>query len=348
MRIFSSISENLPINLNRFLKTSGIKLLFVIEAFADLKATKGLIHILGIDPKHAIIRYNDQVDRKLVKEILPGFSLTTRPEVLPQWFVIKFDDSSPLSLQGDKLVVNPDPYKYFFPTSVSRKERTFLRKVMGVENGRKIIALSSPKPEEIRQVIKAYKKIQLLQKPLLIIGLREPHRYLKEALVEKGFKVCSRNRLDHPISSWGQKDIVVLNTMGELFHFLKAADLAIVGYDRNLFEPTVLKIPILYFSEPLKMSPKAERLMKLFGLVWKRNSTIKNLLKETRGALPIDPGRLHRQMESVLFNPSPIIRGTKECIRRLYWEVLPEARRKIFTLVTLGVLKRVSQLPKNL
>ena len=333
MRNSSPITKNRPISLRRLLKASGVKLLFVVEAFADVKATEGFIRILGIAPEQVIVRHNGQVARRLVEQSLPGVSITGRAEPR-RCLVIRFHDSSPLHLRGSTLIVNPDPYKYFSPVSAPRKEGPLLRKAMGVEEGRKVIALLSPRPQEVRQVLRAYEKVRLPKRPLLIIGLREPDRSLKQALAEKGFRVLSRERRGRGLSSWGRNDIVLLNTMGELPHFLKAVDLAVVGYDRNLFEPMALEIPILYFGEPPGMSPQAERLMTWFRLFWLRNSTIKDLLDKTWGGRPVVRGRLHRQMESALLDPLPLIRGTRECVQRLHREVLPEVRRRADALLT--------------
>jgi 3-deoxy-D-manno-octulosonic-acid transferase len=103
--------------------------------------------------------------------------------------------------------------------------------------------------------------------------------------------------------------VVVVNTQGELLPFMAAADMAIVGFDRNLFEPASQGLPVLYFGGPCRS-----------------NKTAMRLLTETGGAREIAPGRFLHQIEDILADPSSMIAGAEVAIRRFKQEVIPSVR----------------------
>lgn len=114
---------------------------------------------------------------------------------------------------------------------------------------------------------------------------------------------------DRPEDRWetNSRDVVVLNTTGELFWLLGAADLAIVGMDRNVFEPASQGIPTLYFDGP-----------------WANKRTELDLLVANGAAHAVEAHRLAHQITEALggrLEPG----GTEEARRALEDDILPPA-----------------------
>jgi len=112
-------------------------------------------------------------------------------------------------------------------------------------------------------------------------------------------------------------DIVLINTRGELVKFFSAADLAIVGEDRNLFEPASQWVPILYFPG-----------------VWRNNQTAKHLLDDAGGAVQIQLPILYDQVASILAHPEDLIQGTENAMEAFRSEVVPAAQ--LYGAILLG------------
>lgn len=329
--------------VNRLLRAERIRLFFLIRFFSDFKAAMGLIRMLGIDHRYVVFENNHKFGKVGSQEINPVSTSAAFPFYSPDWLTVRFYDNELPGFRRDELVLNREPYKTFFHESFSSGEKSVLRQAMRAEN-RKIIVCCSPTGEEVTVILKAYQKLRLPEKPLLILGLSELNRSLKGSLVKRGFKVTNRTRCTQNLLSFGSSDIVILSTMGELFKFLKAADLAIVGHDRNLFEPAVLGVPILYFKEPLKMTEKERWIVASFGLIWRKNKVAKKLLDETGGAVSINPTLLHEQMVEALRNPYVLRQGAQAAVQRFNREIIPQARRYGSGLLAAGIRAKRSPL----
>ncbi len=313
-------------NLNHLIQKKNVKIFFRVESVADLNTAKGFIEVLGIKRKHVVISYGAEATRMMAQAVFKGCSLTTSRRVLSHYFPVKFDTEGRTRLMEKNLIVNYDPYKYCLSARISSKEKIALRRAMRIKKSRKVIAASCSTRDEVDAILKAYRNLNLSERPLLIFGLRRADAFLSGSLNRRGFRTHDRRFLKQDLSYFGRSDIVVLNTMGELFKFLGIADLAIVGHDRNIFEPALLGVPILYFGSPLNMSQNDKQMASLFGLFWRKNSTAKSLLDRTGGARRIDLTSFHHQITNMLRFPDRVIRGTRKAVRLFHRQVIPSNR----------------------
>lgn len=307
----------------------GAVLAFSAEAVADLNTIKGLIRILGLDRRFVVIRFGEEVNRSMAQNAFPGFRFVEK--FLSHHLRIGFNTEGPGRLGGDRRVIfNYTPHKFFSLSlaSYSTKKRAAVRAAMRVGRGRKIMCVSCTGREEVLFVLRAVQGLRFSEKPILIFGLRRPDRGLAAELRDKGFKALDRHLKGRNLAGFSRADAVILNTTGEFFEFLRAADLAVIGHDRNLFEPAYLRVPILYFGAPLGMTRKEEEMAGIFGLIWRKNRLAKKFLDRNGGAKRIYPAKFSRQIEETLQNPAPFVRGGRKAIREFEEEMIPAARKR--------------------
>ncbi len=316
--------------LNRLLHKKGTRLFFRARVISHLKAAKGFIEILKIPQKHVVVGYADNAIKHFAKRIFSNYQVIADRTPSPDWLSVQFDTYGFTRILKNELIIGIDPYKYFHPENLIQKQTKFSRQNMRIAANRKIIVASSPDQDEVKVIIKAYRNLPLNPKPLLILGLNapenEPDHSLKDSLLKMGFRVTKRGKHAQSLSSFGKSDIVILNTRGELLSFFKTADLAIVGYERNLFEPAAAGVPILYFAEPLDMRKKERRLMKEFGLIWRRNETSHKLLETARGGAQINPDTLTDQILDALDHPDYLVEGAQKALKIFKHKIIPIVR----------------------
>lgn len=320
------------------IRRKKIKFFFRIESVADLNSVHGFIRVLGIPRGRVVIWRSPALARGFVKKTLNVCAFTTRRPPRKNWFQVTFDTEGPTRLAWDgHLVVNYDPFKYVVRAHVSKKSRRRLRARMKILGDRKVIFVSCTGRDEAEAVIEACKGLNLPRRPLIILGFRKPDASVARCLVRRGFRVNDRRSARQSLSYFGGVDVVVLNTMGELFTLMRAADLAIIGHDRNIFEPAFLDVPILYFGNPLSLNKSERKLALLFRLFWRKNRTAKKLLDRFKGAAQIRKPDLSRQIERVLHNPEPMIRGTLRAVRAFRREVIPARRLSTARVLAAGL-----------
>ena len=326
-------------NLNRLIRKKNVKLFFRVESIADINTVRGFLEVLGIQREHVVISYSSEVTGTMTKAAFRGCAVIKGRVIGSNYFPIAFDTEGGFRLSEKRLIVNYVPFKYCHSVRVSSKERACLRKAMRIKNDRKIIVVSCSTREEANVVLKACEGLTFFQKPLIILGLRKPDISFVRFLKRVGLRAHDRRDPKKSLVRFGNSDVVVLNTVGELFDFLKAANLAIVGHDRNLFEPALLGVPILYFGRPLSMNKTERKLARLFKLYWRKNRMAKRLLDEFGGATPIRRATFSRQIDSVLRNPESMIRGTRKAVRAFRHRVLPASRLRAASVLAEGIAR---------
>ncbi len=321
-------------DINPLLEKEGVKLVFDNGEPSSLNATEGLLKVLQIDGRHAEIWHHGEISRALAEKRFPHLELTPRFKPSLARLGIGFSTEAGLALREGQLHLPQDPFKFVLPRGASPQERLSLRACMELEETQPLIIALSPSPQETEVVLRAYGEFPSSQKrPLLVLAPRDPDPFLKEILLRRGFHAASRGPNDLLRSPLGQAEglpfgrfeIIVLNTQGELLGLLPAADLALVGHNRNLFEPTSQGVPLLYFPGP-----------------WDSNPTARELLRTSGGALAIEPSHLAEQMIQILKNPKPILQGQQQALQQFQDEILPVARLCGSLLLTAAVLLRRS------
>ncbi len=252
----------------RLNKTSKTILFQVYEA-ASMNAIRGFLNAANIDARKAVLLADREVSIKMLKDNFPDFRVREfiRGKLNPaNEIVAAFHDGERVISILPSMFIPYDPYKYALPQKISAEERKILREKMEVLPNRKIIILSSPKNEELKKTIKAYSEYPENERPLLIVGMRNTKATLVNDILKGDMgkielgrnKIRVRSEKDMlPGGSFngtaeevpmGDADIVILNTQGELRSFFAVADLAIVGENRNLFEPMSQEVPTLFFD----------------------------------------------------------------------------------------------------
>lgn len=308
-------------NPNRFLEKKGLRIFLQVRSVADLNAARGFLDVFGIKRRNVVIRYGSEVTRAAAREVFGGGAFSAaRAPLSEKWLRVKFDtrDRTHLAVDGS-LILSYVPYKYFVRVKKpSDRERDYLRMAMRIRKERKIVVVSCPSREEVLAVVRAWKRVRFSENPLLILGIRKRDPFLAGFLAGKGYRVYDRRSLRQSVKRFGGSDISILNTVGELLYFMRAADLAIVGYDRNILEPALLGVPILYFRIPLRLSRKGKELARIFRLFWRKNYEAKKVLDRFGAAVPVRPAVLDRQMDRILRNPVSMIRAEEKAVQMFY------------------------------
>ncbi len=317
------INEN-GTDINPLLSKKNIKLAINNDEVSSLNTTMGLIKLLHISAQNVIIGYSTEVTQSLAEERFPPIQYQVKPyfplkNSSSQGHLIFVEYTEHVFTKPRTLGLSPDPFKYSLPSFASEESRSSLRNSMAIEN-RKIIVVTSPQPSEAQIFQEAYRKIfgdlPTAERPLVILAPRYPNPTLVSLLESNGFKAQNRDTEEEPLSLLGEQDFVVLNTYGELLKFFTVADLAIVGHDRNLFEPASQRVPILYF-----------------GGHWSNNQTAKRVLDESGGAMEINPRYLDKQILTILEEPEDIKAGLQSAVKRFEQQIFPSAQ--LYTLLML-------------
>jgi 3-deoxy-D-manno-octulosonic-acid transferase len=128
-----------------------------------------------------------------------------------------------------------------------------MRESLGV-GSRKIIVTGSPTDAEFNEFIQSYNelygKLTYEERPLLIIGFRNRRNNNELKLLNSlsGQSIAVRTDDKASLPDVKNNNALILNTSGELLRMYALADVAIVGNDRNIFEPASQKKAILYFD----------------------------------------------------------------------------------------------------
>lgn len=313
-----------------------------MHGIADLYATSGLVAALGISKRHIVIeKIGREISLAKTREYLPGYSVSRKHRLTRDLIPVTFDTEGPMRLgSDDNPIFTYDPFKYFLFRGFFRRKGQRLMSTLGSLKGRKIISASCTGADEALCVINAFKKLEFKPWPFLVLALRRSEDLRTRV---SGIRIHYRRFATESLSKIEAADAVILGTMGEFLDWVAVSDLAVIGHDRNIFEPTFCGVPVLYFKRPLKMSAREKRLAASFNLFWRKNRTAKRLLDQNGAAKPIRLKSLDLQMKKILHHPGPMIRGSRRALSSLYKNVLPKARAKAAFILSRSLdLKKLS------
>jgi hypothetical protein len=295
-----------PVDLNALLKKNGQRIVVDIFEEAGINAALGMRNTLKIDPSLMTIRFPDSMDSKRIYERIPGSELRPYPPILanvplnPGEIGIGFIDEDSVSYPegGNQQIELPYSFfKYNLPPALSRDEAQRMREVMGIKSDRKIWVVASPSTKEIESVTAAFDAEPKDKKPLVVFGIINHSQIVpfKASMTLRGYRALLRSNEDKKSSDsfnglaegqpMGEADIIFLSTDGELRLLFAAADIAIVGRDRNIMEPV-----------------SQERIPFYFPGAWTANGKILQFLKERSAAEEIVD--LSHQVQERLRNQS--------------------------------------------
>ena len=160
-----------------------------------------------------------------------------------------------------------------------------------IVGGRSVITAGSTHRGEEAILLEIYSKLRKKYPDLvLIIAPRHPERFNEVCglITNAGYECQRRTRLKGPV-----KDIVLLDTIGELRAFYGICDIAFVGGSlvkvggHNLLEPAAMKKPIIFSRYMFNFKEISEAIIKVGG-----------------GAMVKDKEDLYQELDSLLANKS--------------------------------------------
>ena len=300
----SDLFEFGSLNVNRLLEKHRCKLLFVSSNVAGLNSTMGLVKLWRLSIQNYEIGLRNKMCEyaNVARERFPVQTITTNLKSTPGRVVVRYlsEVDTPISRFPHA------PFKSIFPSEINNAAKERLRKDLKLGT-RKLIVVCSPLSSEVEIIMSALRGIARDSMPLVIVGMRDRDLRL-EQIFSSEFDTIIRNNGEESLRHLAEHQLVVLNTNGELIKFLSIGDLAIVGMDRNVFEPASQRIPILYFDGP-----------------WYNNRLQIKLLSKFKGATKIVPRNLRGQITYLLSNPKSSITGINKSIEKFQRSTVPAA-----------------------
>jgi len=192
---------------------------------------------------------------------------------------------------------------------------------VSIASGKKVITAGSTHRGEEATLLDVFKHLrQKYPDLLLIIAPRHPERFNEvEGLINKaGYDCQRRTKLHGPV-----KDVLLLDTIGELRSFYSLCDIAFIGGSlvkvggHNLLEPAAMKKPVIFSRYMFNFKEISEALLSAGGGIMVKDKTelytqIDNLLSDKELARSIG-----ERAFSVIEMNSGAARKTIEAVGRL-------------------------------
>ncbi|MDI6758821.1 MAG: hypothetical protein QMD94_04020, partial [Candidatus Omnitrophota bacterium] len=256
---------------------NSIKLAIKVYEVASVNAARGLIKVLGLDKDNVIILYDNEIDSEQAGRFFPEYDTRAFSGFTDRGFIrIEFHDYGNMKIvtSGDFLAVSLPytPFKFNLPERGSEEELSSAREALGI-GARKVIVIGSPSDVEFNEFIRSYNSLYdnlpYAQRPLLIIGFRQRRNENELRLLGSlsGQSIAVRSDANAVLPNVTSNNVLILNTAGELLKMYALADVAIVGQDRNIFEPVSQKAAILYFEGNWQNNGDAKEMLAEAGAV---------------------------------------------------------------------------------
>lgn len=252
------VPYDLPCCLKKFFKAAKPKVGIIIETeiwpnliyYAKLSNVKlGLVNARISDK--AFVQY--QKTGKLFKPILNNFNfIATQSKLDADRYIALGADSKIVSVVGNIKFDVEHPRG-------NLKDLSFMQRSWG--NSRPVFLAASTHDNEEWQLLINFQKIKkLIPDVILLIAPRHAERFaaVYDLSVRLGFKTAKRSQ-DGSITA--DKDVVILDSMGELLDFYNISDYAFVGGSlvpiggHNVIEAILMGVPV--FCGPFMQNSKA-------------------------------------------------------------------------------------------
>ena len=237
---------------------NSVKLAIKVYEVASVNASRGLIKVLGLDKDRVIILYDREIDFEQARKFFPGYNIKAYAGFSDKGVIrIEFHDYGNMIINFSSNSLSASlpytPFKFNLPKPVSEKEVKNMKDSLGITS-RKVIVIGSSSDAEFNEFIQSYNalygRLAYAERPLLIIGFRQRRNENELKLLGSlsGQSIAVRSDDKAPLPDVKSNNILILNTSGELLRMYALADVAIVGNDRNIFEPASQKTAVLYFD----------------------------------------------------------------------------------------------------
>lgn len=205
-----------------------------------------------------IILYDKEIDSEQAERSFPAYDIRPFQGFAQQGVIrIEFHDYGEMKLDTSTGSISASlpytPFKFNLPEGLSEEELSSMRELLGI-GSRRVIVIGSPSDVEFNEFIQAYNSLYgsfpYAQRPLLIIGFRQRRNENELRLLGSfsGQSIAVRSDNKSPLPNVASNNVLILNTVGELLKMYSVADVAIIGNDRNIFEPASQKAAVLYFE----------------------------------------------------------------------------------------------------
>ena len=309
---------------------------------ASINAINGLMRTTGLLPEniHPVYDVKEFPNApQLIANKLPGvvaepMNLMVRNE---REDVMKFVDD-PMKARWDR-GLSYVPFKYAISYKPNARFKSKMRSILNIEEGRKVVVVLSPSEEEAEAVLQSTRNIPPEERPMVIMAMREKNEQVESKARELYPTVTVR---DPDANGQGDMrkipaaDVFIINTQGEMLSknkdfpgFLYAADLAISGSNRNLFEPASIGVPILCFNG-----------------YWYENLLALNLMRK-HNAVQMIGDHLESQILGTLENTDPMKKGLRAALRDFESNIIPRTGKMADLGWMLLILDRTARKSKS-
>jgi hypothetical protein len=292
MYLTAPVAQAFISNLRQAVRTSitlysSVKFAIRIYEVASINAAKGLIKALGLDTDRVVILYDKEIDSGTAEKFFPGYEIRAFSRFSEEGVIrVEFHDYGTMVIDASQSPIRASlpyvPFKFNLPERGPETELSSMRESLGIGQ-RKVIVIGSPSDAEFNEFIQAYNSLYghlpCNRRPLLIIGFRQRRNENELRLLGSlsGQSIAVRSDADAALPDVAANNVLILNTAGELLKMYALADVAIVGRDRNIFEPASQKVAVLYFDGS-----------------WQNNQDAKEALAETGAAREFTGENLER------------------------------------------------------
>lgn len=305
---------------------ADVKLAIKVYEVASLHAAKGLIEYAGLPKEKIVILYEQEVTEKQAAEFFPGhivkeYNAFSAPNVVRIEFHDRGAQLTSRFANRMTLSLPYTPFKFY----LAEKDREEAKGIKAALNtgAREIIVLGSPSDREFNEFMQVYNALYAgrpaAQRPLIIVGfrLRRDDADFKVFGPLSGQSIAVRSHVNMPFPDMSNNNVLILNTVGELYKLYGVADVAVVGEDRNLFEPVSQEAPVLFFEGSWENNLDGKRQLTESGAVLEFNQRNFEMLlgqKKKAGELAA------KGLEVVGAVRKQIAVQTEECLFRLIAE----------------------------
>jgi len=290
---------------------------------SGFRAAAGIINSVGLSPDSAVIVVLRDMTEEQAKQVFPGYRIDYFREQRDAAEIGFFDNEGIQIMGDDHFGISTAPFKYWMPGSGIAVDGERIRGELGLA-GRELIVLGSPTPEDLDAFMEAYQGLYgdraPGQRPVVVVAPRDlltSDRLLNKPSM-KAQEVLVRDKGAVPFAPMGGANLLFLKTAGELKSLYAAADVNVVGSDRNIIEAAWSGRPILFAAGP-----------------WENNREALETMKERGGALPFTRDNLESVLRDDKLRRS--LAGNAGIVLRAYKdEMIPAAARHL-TRYLLGI-----------
>jgi tetratricopeptide (TPR) repeat protein len=221
---------------------------------SSVRAANGLLFSLGVGADDVVLGYEDEISEAEAQKQFPRYAVEPYASNDQRFVSLEFHDrATSLRYGPSSYYVGYAPFKFGLPDRVDAQTVDAIRAQMRVGK-RSVIVVGSPTDSDLDMFMSAYNRMthdmKVDERPIIVLAPRQRREMadIKLLKVLSGQHIVVRNEKEEPFEDMSGLNVLVLNTAGELLTLYAAADVAVVGNDRNILEPASQGKPVLYMD----------------------------------------------------------------------------------------------------